>query len=117
MGPIVGPLLLLPFVLAQAVTVGVSDRSEARARLQAGIARYDLETRPTVHLDATTRRLAFSLGYSPSVTELSVGSPDALFVLYHSAYASAATHWPRTRLSLTQNASYGRQNFRAAALA
>src|SRR4051812_9493951 len=117
MGPILGPLLLLPFVLAQAVTVSVGDRSEARARVQTGVTRYDVETRPVVRLDATTRRVGFSLGYSPLLTELNLGDPDAFFVLYHSAFASAGAHWRRTRLSLSQSGSYGRQNFRAAALA
>src|SRR4051794_22730146 len=117
MGPVLGPLLLLPLVLGQAVTVSVGDRSEARARVQDHLVRYDVETRPAVRLQARTPRLSLSLGYSPSLTGTGVGAPEARFALTHSAYASAGTYWRRTRLSLTEAVSYGRQNFRAAAVA
>jgi hypothetical protein len=118
MGPVVGPLAaLLPCLLAQAVTVTVGDRSEARVRIQGDVKRFDVETRPSVRLGIATPRTALTLGYSPGVTELSVGTPDAQLIVYHTGFASGSLRFERTTLSLSQSATYGTQNFSVAAVA
>ena len=91
MGPLVVPAAaLLPCLLAQAVTVTVGDRSEVRERIQDQFKRTDLETRPFVRFGFATHRTVLTLGYNPSLTELSVGTTDAQFLVYHTA--SAAIH-------------------------
>jgi hypothetical protein len=118
MGPLVGPVAaLLPCLLAQAVTVTLGDRSEARMRIQAGEARSDVETRPSVTFGVGSRRWTSSVGYTLSITELSVGTPDSQLNVYHTGFASTGLRFQRTSFSLGASATYGTQNFRAQGVA
>lgn len=109
-------LLLLP-VLAQALSLTVSDVSEMRARTDLTGTYMDLTTAGRFALDLKLRRVNWTLYYAPSVTQLGVESSESAVLVLHSEGLAARLHLtPRTTLTWSEYASYGSQNFRVLAV-
>ena len=95
-------------------TLTVVDRNEVRARAVQGQATgYDAATTPGARLDLTGQRVSYSLSYFPSFAlqdiELSV-QPQVFQT------GSARMSWIATRdlrISLSEDGTYGRQNYSA----
>jgi hypothetical protein len=100
-------------VLAQVVSLSAGDRTEARARVDQSVVRYDAETLGWVALDATAERTTFDLGYALLLSSLGIGDSDQEFLALHSQFLGLTVRFRRTLLSFQQAASYGEQNFRA----
>ncbi|HET7543367.1 MAG TPA: hypothetical protein VFK05_26015 [Polyangiaceae bacterium] len=111
MSPLLGP------ILAQLVTLTVSDRTEARHIVANETGSYsEVATYPRAGLYFGWKHTTLTLGYSPSLTftPLEDKHPEAL--LFHSAYLAMAQRWRRTTLSLSQSGGYGRVSLRGQAL-
>jgi hypothetical protein len=110
-------LALLHCVLAQAVTVTASDRTEIRTRVQSTDLRLDAETRPNLRLALINPRSTFSFGYVPTLTWLGAISEDSELILQQAADASAFFNAGHTTFSISESGSYGTRNFRALSVA
>ncbi|HYQ44923.1 MAG TPA: hypothetical protein VER11_23215 [Polyangiaceae bacterium] len=109
MSPLLGP------ILAQLVTLGVSDRSEARY-IAAADSYAEVATYPRVGLDFGWKHTTLTLSYGPSITVSPIESEDPYVLVYHSGVVSMSQRWKRTTFTLTESGSYGRVNLRAQAL-
>src|SRR5262245_18315077 len=117
MGVIAGPALALDnCILAQAVLLTASDRTEVRARIQASDLGFDVDTRPHFLLWLTTPRPSYSFGYVPTVTALAFGAPEGEVIVLRAADVGAQFRWEHTSFSISESASYGSRNFRAMSL-
>ncbi|HET9958305.1 MAG TPA: hypothetical protein VFQ61_27610 [Polyangiaceae bacterium] len=103
-------------ILAQALSLSVGDRTEARLRVETNDRVPEAETRPYADLRWSGRRSALSFGYSPLfvLSPLDEKKPE-LYVL-HTARIGFDFRQRRTAYQITQTASYGRQNFASTAL-
>jgi hypothetical protein len=110
MSPLLGP------ILAQLVTLGVSDRTEVR-HVIAQDSYSEVATMPRVGLNFGWRHTTLTLSYGPSITVSPLEAKDPYVYIFHSATLTMSQRWQRTTLSLTQSGSYGEVNLRAQALA
>ena len=118
MAVIAGPVLAAIHILAQAVTVTASDRTELRTRVQASVLRFDAETRPLLRLSMTTPHATYSLGYVPTLTWLAIAVPgEGELILQQGADLSAGYRWQHTSVTITESGAYGTRNFRALSIA
>lgn len=121
---------LLAPVLAQLVTLGVSDRTEVRmidvgsaggtvapdtarfGRYQPGQVYFEASNSPAVGLDFGWRNVNLTLGYSPTVLLTPLEDPDV--VLFHNALV--ALNWQRRQgrntYTASQSLNAGQQDFR-----
>ena len=110
-------LLLLP-ILAQALTVSLGDTSEARVRSDELGQHFDLVTTGRAALNLGLKRSSWTLYYSPSISQLSVGESDSTLVLYNMGGLGATLRLsPRTTVDFVETAGYGIENLRALAVA
>lgn len=105
-------MLALAVVFAQhAGTLDLADRTEARARSAPGqTAAADLATTPSARLAGRSRHWDESIRYAPTFTlrELQRGlNPEIL----QDAGVAVAWHGRRVRLGVSQDGTYGLQNF------
>jgi hypothetical protein len=107
--------LLLAPLLAQVVTLGVADRSEARY-LAPYAYKYEASTAPGLRLNLRWPRYEAVLGYDASliVAPLEQGPRDLL--VYHTLLFSTSYRFRRSAISLSSTGSFGEVNFRAQAL-
>ena len=110
MSPLLGP------ILAQLVTLGVSDRTEGR-RVIAEDSYSEVATFPRVGLNFGWKHTTLSLGYGPSITITPIGESDTSVLILHTGTLVASHRWARSTLSVGESLSYGRVDFRAQALA
>ena len=109
MSPLFGP------ILAQIVTLGVADRTEARYVVSDD--KYtEAVTAPRVGLNAGWHHGTLTLGYGPAVTVTPLGSDSRQVLVLHSAALAASYRSGRTLVTLSETATYGRVNLRAQAL-
>ncbi len=102
---------ILAPILAQVVTVGVADRSEARV-IDNGATYLEAATYPAVGLGFAEKRFQLQLGYSPTLTVTPLDSKPRQYLLLHNLSQVASYAWRRTSVSETQTLSFGEQNFR-----
>ncbi|MEI9953233.1 MAG: hypothetical protein WDO74_30695 [Pseudomonadota bacterium] len=130
MSPLLGP------ILAQLVTLGVSDRTEARyvvsgttpGQQPQGVAvtkspRFEGATYPRINLDFGWRHsplntTSLSLGYAPSFTVTPLDSADRELYVFQQAnfLASHSRRYERTTLTLSQSLNVYEYNFQQQAL-
>jgi len=110
MSPLLGP------ILAQLVTLGVSDRTEVR-HVVASESYSEVATLPRVGLNFGWRYTNLSLSYGPAITVSPLEAKDPYVYVFQSATLTLSQRWQRTTLSLSQSGSYGQVNLRAQALA
>lgn len=104
-------------VLAPSIVASAGDRTELRLRNGATSAQFDFITAPRLELALTTYRTNWRLAYSPMLTRLDLADPDGSLLLIQSGSLNTdLALGPRTRLSFSEYASYGTQNFRALAV-
>lgn len=108
MSPLFGP------ILAQVITLGVADRTEARY-IVTDTNYAEAITAPRVGLNFGWRRVDLGVGYGPTVTVTPLGSSRELLLL-HTGVVAATYRTARTTVTLSQTAVYGELNFRAQAL-
>ena len=109
------PLLLGP-LLAQAITLTAGDRTEVRARTQSGEMRSDATTSATLQLARPAPPFSWTLAYNPSFTWMSFGASDSQKLIMQGVRAFARLQDRRTAFELSEDLTYGRQNYRVAAL-
>jgi hypothetical protein len=98
-------------LLAQAMTLTVSDRVELRARGNDGEEQVDAETRPAVVLGGSRDDVSWSLAYTPVLTALAVGQPASEITLYHTLTASTTMRSRRSTFTVAQSLDYGTRDF------
>ena len=109
--------LLLP-ILAHALTVTVGDTSEARVRSDDTGAHVDLVTTGRLALSLGLTRANWTLFYSPSITQLGLGSSDSTLILYNAGGLNLNLRLSsRTTVDVSESVGYGTQNLRALAVA
>ncbi len=108
------PFLLAP-LLGQIVTLGASDRTEARAVFESGNATTEGSTSPAVGLAVSGRKASLALGYNPTFTLRPLETEPRELLVSHLATAGVAyTHrMRRMQLTLRESASYTESNPRA----
>jgi len=107
---------LLAPLLAQLITLGVADRTEARYQNPAEN-RYEGSTRPTVRLSLAWPRFSATFGYGASFTLTPLESTPRDLLVYHNASVGLGYTYRRTSISVSSSASYGQVNFRTQVLA
>src|SRR5450432_3170664 len=110
MSPLFGP------ILAQLVTLGLSDRSEAR-HVVTDDSYSEVGTYPHVSLNFGWRHATLTLGYGPSLTLTPLEAKDPSLVVFHSASLSMSNRWRRTTVTASESLGYGEVDFRTQALA
>lgn len=106
---------LLAPLLAQLVTVGVVDRTEARY-YEPSPYRYEGATRPAVRLQLAWPRYNVTFGYGATLTLVPLESKPRDLLVYQLASVSQAYTYKRTSVSLTTSGAWGEVNFRTQAL-
>lgn len=106
---------LLAPVLAQLVTLGLSDRTEARWIASEDDERLEASTSPAVTLGVAWPRFELTLGYAPYVTITPLDREPREVLVFHgvSAGAQYRHQWRRTTLTLAETLTYGQHDFRA----
>jgi hypothetical protein len=105
------PFLLAP-LLGQVVTLGVSDRTEARAVFESGNTTTEGSTSPAVGLGVSGRNATFAVGYNPTFTLRPLEEEPREVLVSHLASAGVAyTHrMRRMQLTLRESATYTQSN-------
>jgi hypothetical protein len=106
---------LLAPLLAQLVTIGIADRTEARY-LTSSDYHYDGATRPSVRLQLATPHYNLSLGYGAGFTLAPLESTPRDLTVYHSASVTNSYQLRHTSFTLGASASFGEINFLTQAL-
>jgi len=106
---------LLAPLLAQLVTLGVADRTEARYQTPS-YARYEGATRPSARLQLSWPHYDLTFGYGASLTLTPLESTPRDLLVYHNASVATSYSYRRTVVSLSVSGSMGETNFRTQAL-
>jgi len=110
MSPLLGP------ILAQLVTLGLSDRTEARY-IASDDKYFELATLPRASLNFGWKHTTLTLGYGPSFTVTPLDSGDqAELVIFHNAFVAGDYRWRRTTVGVSEYLGVGRVNFETLAL-
>jgi hypothetical protein len=106
---------LLAPVFAQLVTLGLSDRTEARYIVSEDDKRLEGSTSPAVGLSVAWRRVGVAAAYTPYVTVSPLDSEPREVTLFHNAAAGVDYRYQfqRTTISFSESVSYGQHNYRA----
>lgn len=104
MVPLLGP------ILAQMITLGASDRTEARY-IASDLKYYEAANYVRVGLGVGWKHTTLNLGYAPSFTVTPLESSDRQLLVFQVAGVNAAYRWQRTTLSASQSVGYGRVSF------
>jgi hypothetical protein len=107
--------LLLAPLLAQSITLGVADRTEARYLTPNDYA-YEASTTPGARLTLHWPRYDVVLGYDASLTLAPLEKKPRNLLAYHTLLASAQYRARQSSLTLSTSATFGEVNFRAQAL-
>jgi hypothetical protein len=110
MSPLIGP------ILAQLITVGVSDRTEGRAVIS-GDKYAEAATSPRAGVNFGWKHAALSLGYGANLTLPSVSQDGPRLIVFHNASLAASYRWSRTTLTFSESVGYGNVSFRDQAAA
>ena len=122
MSPLLGP------ILAQLVTLSVSDRTEARYVISdqqyqqqnangAKPAAAAAATTPRVLLNTTWRHASLVMGYGASITVAPLEREDRDVLLFHFATLGGSYRWSRTTITFAETLGYGEVNYQVQALA
>lgn len=103
---------LVATVFAQAVSLSVGDTSRLAAHRIDETNGYEARTTPNATLFVETRRVNYSLAYTPSFTQYWGEAVDANFALFHTGQANATMNFRRATATLSQTVTYGKENFR-----
>jgi hypothetical protein len=106
---------LLAPVLAQLVTLGLSDRTEARYVVSEEDKRLEGSTSPVVGVNVAWRRVGVTAGYTPYITVSPLDSEPREVDVFHGAFAGVDYRYQlrRTTLSFSEAVSYGQHDYRA----
>lgn len=110
----------LPIALGLAGTLALSDRSQALVRVPGtGDAHVslDLETAPEARLMLSSRRMQYTLAYTPLFSLRDVGQGEFRGLMMNAATGRVEWMAERSRLSLEETAMYGSIDFSSTALA
>ncbi len=107
---------LFAIVLAQAITLGVHDRTEAR-HVVVYDHHYEAETVPSATLALVWPHYDLNLSYAVSLLEMPLESSSRQLLAYHTLALSTGYHVRHTSLVLNNRTSFGELNFLVAALA
>jgi hypothetical protein len=107
--------LLLAPLLAQSITLGVADRTEARYLAPNDYA-YEASTTPGARLTLSWPRYEVMVGYDASLTLAPLEKKPRNLLVLHTLLASTQYRFRRTSLTLGTSATFGEVNFRAQAL-
>lgn len=112
MSPLLGP------ILAQLVTLGVADRTEARYVISdATYGKYtEVSTIPRVGLNFGWKHTTLTLGYSPSITVTPLEAKDPTVLVFHTGVIATSYRLQRTTFTLSETVGYGKVDFRVQAL-
>lgn len=106
---------LLAPVLAQIITLQVSDRTEARY-IDYEVEETEGSTSPHADLSLGWGRTDLSIGYGPSFTLYPLEKKPRHLLVFHDAGASVGYRFKRSHLSLSSSLGWGEINFRLAPL-
>lgn len=106
--------LLVP-ILAQAISLTLGDRTEARY-VDEETRRWEATTSPGAELALRLKRSDYSLGYSPELTITPLDSKPREKLVFHNVSANANYRFRTTTLTLASTLGFGQINFRTAAL-
>jgi hypothetical protein len=101
---------LFGVVLAQAINLGVSDRTEAR-RVVSYDRHFEAETYPAIGINFGWPRFDVSLGYGASILATPLESSEREYLVNNTAVIGAAYRFKHTRLSLGSVLTFGKVNF------
>jgi len=110
MSPLLGP------ILAQLVTLSLSDRTEGRY-IASDDKYFEAATLPRAGLNFGWKHTTLTLGYGPSLTVTPLDPKDAQLVVFHNAIVAASYRWRRTTVGVSQYLGFGEVNFQTLALA
>lgn len=108
------PLLLAP-VLAQLITLGLQDRTEARDVVR-NTQRYEAQTTPSLSLTLKWPRSMLLGSYGASLIVAPLESPARKYLVFHTVGLSTSYQLRQTTFSLGNTTSFGKVNFQTAAL-
>jgi hypothetical protein len=106
--------LLVP-ILAQAVSLTLGDRTEARY-VDEDATRWEATTSPGAELALRLKRSDYSLSYSPELTITPLEHKPREKLVFHNLGANATYRFRLTTLTLNSTLGLGQINFRTAAL-
>ena len=109
MSPLLGP------ILAQLVTLSLSDRTEGRY-IASDDKYFEATTLPRAALNFGWKHTTLTLGYGPSLTVTPLAK-DAQLVVFHNAVVATSYRWRRTTVAVSQAVGLGEVNFQTLALA
>lgn len=107
--------LLLAPLLAQVVTLGVADRSEARY-LTPYAYEYEASTTPGVRLTLSWPRYEAMVGYDASLLVAPLEKKPRDLLVLHTLLFGSSYRFRRSAITLNSAGSFGEVNFRAQAL-
>jgi hypothetical protein len=108
---------LLAPILGQLLTLGLSDRTEARYVADETDEHFEASTQPSAGIDLSYRRTSLRFGYSPSITVLPLESEPREILVFHSGFVGASHSFRHTTFGISQSIGYGEANFQSQALA
>jgi hypothetical protein len=108
---------LLAPILGQLLTLGLSDRTEARYVANETEEHFEASTQPAAGIDLSYRRTSLRFGYAPIITVLPLESEPREIFTFHTAFVAASHNFRHTSFSISQSAGYGEMNFQSQALA
>ncbi len=106
----------LAHILAQAITLSVGDRTDARY-VNGDYTHYEAGTRPSVGLMFGWRRSALTLSYSPSFLLIPLETKPRHLAIFQAASIGAMYSWRTTNVAISEGAGYGQLSFQVGALA
>src|SRR6187455_2500683 len=109
MSPLFGP------ILAQAITLGIGDRTEVRY-IASDDKYFEAATTPQVGLSVDWKHTTLSLGYNPSFTVKPLDSEPRNLLIFHNGSLSGSYRWQHSTLTLSETIGYGELNFVSQAL-
>lgn len=104
-------------ILAQVLTVGVSDRVEGQYIVSTTERFTQGSNNLAVGLQVDWRQTSLRFGYSPSLNVSPIEGPDREFYVFHNGEVGAEYRFRHSTFALTEAVGYGRVNFKAQALA
>jgi hypothetical protein len=103
-------------ILAQLVTLGVSDRTEVR-HIVTDDSYSEVATYPHVGINVGWKNATLAFGYAPSLTLTPLEAKDPSLVVYHSGAVAVSNRWQRTTVTASEVFGYGKVDFQSQALA
>jgi hypothetical protein len=108
---------LLAPILGQLLTLGLSDRTEARYVADEDDEHFEASTQPAAGIDLSYRRTSLRIGYAPVITVLPLEREPREVFSFHTGFIGASHSFRHTTFGISQAVGYGEANFESQALA